>query len=158
MKIVINDQFGGFNISPRAIQRLAELKGRPCYFFQQHGPTDPYLPVYPDNLDEMKSYYLTAFDIPNPNEVIPGLDPQRWYDISMDERQAHNALYRQHQLDSRPDDRADLDLIRVVEELGAAANGSHATLKIVEIPDGVDWQIDEYDGSESIHEKHRSWN
>jgi hypothetical protein len=56
-----------------------------------------------------------------------------------------------------PEPRADPLLVRVVEELGEEANGSFAKLKVVEIPDGVDYQIDDYDGVESIHEKHRSW-
>ena len=29
--------------------------------------------------------------------------------------------------------------------------------KIIEIPDDIEWEIDNYDGIESIHEKHRSW-
>lgn len=49
------------------------------------------------------------------------------------------------------------NLIKVVEELGLKANGKFAELKIVEIPDNVEWEIDEYDGMESIHEKHRVW-
>ena len=55
------------------------------------------------------------------------------------------------------DQRADPFLVQAVYELGKAANGTHACLKIVEIPDGVDFYIDEYDGVESVHEKHRSW-
>ena len=30
-------------------------------------------------------------------------------------------------------------------------------LKVVEIPDGVDWEIEEYDGEEWVSEKHRVW-
>ena len=48
-------------------------------------------------------------------------------------------------------------LVDVVERLGKKANGESAELKVVEIPDGVEYEIDEYDGVESIHEKHRSW-
>jgi hypothetical protein len=48
-------------------------------------------------------------------------------------------------------------LVQVIEELGEEANGSHAKLEVIEIPDGVEYTIDEYDGIESIHEKHRSW-
>ena len=55
------------------------------------------------------------------------------------------------------DDRSDLDLIAVVEELGDAASGSFANLAIVEIPDDVEWEIVEYDGSEHVAEKHRTW-
>jgi hypothetical protein len=54
-------------------------------------------------------------------------------------------------------DRDNPDLIAAVEELGERANGFAAKLKIVEIPDGIEWEIDEYDGMESIEEKHRSW-
>jgi hypothetical protein len=56
------------------------------------------------------------------------------------------------------DDRSDEDLVAVVETLGSAANGSCANLKVVEIPDGVEWYIEEYDGREHIAERHRTWN
>jgi hypothetical protein len=46
-------------------------------------------------------------------------------------------------------------LLEVVEAGGA--DGRHAKLKIVEIPDGVEYEIDEYDGMEHIAEVHRTW-
>ena len=49
-------------------------------------------------------------------------------------------------------------LVEVVEQLGEAANGKFAELKVVEIPDDVQWQIEDYDGAEWIAEKHRTWN
>jgi hypothetical protein len=48
-------------------------------------------------------------------------------------------------------------LVQVVERMGKKANGSHAELKVIEIPDDVDWVIEEYDGCEWISEKHRVW-
>lgn len=53
--------------------------------------------------------------------------------------------------------RDDPYLITIVKELGTSANGPHASLKIVEIPADVEWQVEEYDGSEWIAEKHRTW-
>jgi hypothetical protein len=55
-------------------------------------------------------------------------------------------------------DRDDGFLIEAVETLGAdAASGKYAKLKVVEIPDDVEWNLYEYDGSEHIAEKHRRW-
>jgi hypothetical protein len=55
-------------------------------------------------------------------------------------------------------ERNDPILVAVVEELGCkAASGDFASLKIVEIPDDVQWELDDYDGQECIHEIHRSW-
>ena len=46
--------------------------------------------------------------------------------------------------------RNDPALAKVVEELGERASGRFAQLKIVEIPDGQLYRIDEYDGAESV--------
>lgn len=54
-------------------------------------------------------------------------------------------------------DRDDPYLVKIVKELGEAANGTHAKLKIVEIPGDVSWHIGEYDGNEWVAEDHRSW-
>ena len=55
------------------------------------------------------------------------------------------------------ENRADADLIAVIEEFGEAANGNYANIAIVEIPDGVEWHISEYDGLEHVAENHRTW-
>ena len=54
-------------------------------------------------------------------------------------------------------DRTDPILIQVVETLGAEADGRFAKLRIIEIPDDIEWEITEYDGSESVEEVHRKW-
>jgi hypothetical protein len=55
-------------------------------------------------------------------------------------------------------DRADLDLIAVIEEMGSASWGAYSEIKIVNIPNGIDWYIDEYDGREHVAERHKTWN
>jgi hypothetical protein len=54
-------------------------------------------------------------------------------------------------------DRTSEHLILAVETLKEKADGSSASLRVIEIPDGIDYFIDEYDGIESVHEQHRSW-
>jgi hypothetical protein len=54
--------------------------------------------------------------------------------------------------------RQDPRLVAAIEKVGEdEASGEQAKVRVVEIPDGVEWGIEEYDGIESIHEKHRSW-
>lgn len=53
--------------------------------------------------------------------------------------------------------RDDPYLIKVVRDLGMAANGPNSNLKIVEVPADVSWHISEYDGTEWVAEYHRTW-
>lgn len=54
--------------------------------------------------------------------------------------------------------RSDQRLIAAIEKIGEdRASGKMAKVRIVDIPDGIEWELDEYDGIESIHEVHRSW-
>lgn len=54
--------------------------------------------------------------------------------------------------------RDDPYLVKIVKELGMAANGPHSNLKIVEIPGDIKWLVQEYDGAEWVAEEHRTWN
>jgi len=106
-KIVINKCYGGYSLSRRAVQALAERKALPTVEKYDY----LYL-VYPDGTE------LGPADIP----------------------------------------RDDPDLVAVVESLGTEANGRHSELKIVTVPDNVNWYIDEYDGAEHVAERHKTWN
>lgn len=55
------------------------------------------------------------------------------------------------------ENRADPDLIAVIEELGDKANTQYSDIAIIEIPDNVKWHIHEYDGLEHVAEDHRTW-
>lgn len=48
-------------------------------------------------------------------------------------------------------------LVAMVEEGGNNINGDYADLKVVEIPEDVDWYIEEHDGMEHVAERHRTW-
>lgn len=146
-RIVINACYGGFSLSREGVRRYAELKGRECYIFGSNigkkiGKKMPYGP------DDGVGMFWSAFDIPNPNEVIPTHE---------DDREGHREAYERHHIDSRPADRTDHDLISVVEELGEAASGGCAELRIVEVPNDARWEIEEYDGTEWVAESHRTW-
>ena len=138
MEIVINKCYGGFGLSPLAVSKIAERKGRKCFFYTHEYNPERYGAI--SLAEAQKSHKLVfAFDAKDPDEG--------------------NEWWSKHYLDygSGRSNRTDADLIAVVRELGKKANGAHAELVIVEIPDGVEYEIDEYDGVEIVHEAHRSW-
>jgi hypothetical protein len=58
---------------------------------------------------------------------------------------------------SRRIPRDDEHLIAVVELMGAEASNKYSDLKIVDVPDDVNWYVEEYDGKEWVAERHRTW-
>jgi hypothetical protein len=58
---------------------------------------------------------------------------------------------------SRRIPRDDEHLIAVVELMGSEASNKYSELKIVDVPDDVNWYVEEYDGKEWVAERHRTW-
>lgn len=54
-------------------------------------------------------------------------------------------------------DRANPLLVEAVKKLKNEAHGPYSVLKVVEIPDDIEWQIFASNGQEWIAEKHRTW-
>jgi hypothetical protein len=140
-KVVINNCFGGFGLSHRAVLAYLDKCG---------------VPVWTEANDKFGSLIPFTYYLVPPEEQIKG-DPEDWHDMTLAQRQAHNAAYSKTVFHDRDLARDDPYLVAVVEELGATANGRHAELKVVEIPADVDWEITEYDGNETVAEKHRTW-
>ena len=140
-KVVINDCFGGFGLSKTACQRYWDIKGTQVWI--------------EDDTRFASMELFTVWLVP-PEERIESKE-ESFYEMSMDERKDYNEKYSLQTWCAHEIGRDDPTLIRVVEQLGAAANGSHAELRIVEIPDGVNWYIEEYDGNEHVAERHRTW-
>lgn len=139
MKIVVNRCYGGFGLSDKACEMVMKRKGLNCFRYKQtkyefrDGVTE-YTRCDAFNNDGIFNYYQTE-DLGEKIDKLP--NETFWYYGNLE--------------------RDDADLIAVVEELGDEANGRFAKLEVVEIPDDVKWEIDSYDGIETIHEVHRSW-
>lgn len=154
MKLVINKCYGGFSLSPLAVKRMAELRGEECFFFKSNYGLGPeYFPISVEEAQE-DHYSWTAFKVSNPTDFFSF---ENFHQLPTEERIKMNENYSKVNLNCRPENRSDPLLVQTVEELGKKANGSCAELKIIEIPDGIEWEIDEYDGMESVRECHRSW-
>jgi hypothetical protein len=131
-KIAYNAQHGGFSLSDKAIRRYAEIKG---------------IKLYPEK--DPKWSHVTYWTVPA-SERPPKLEGDAWYKATQEERIASNKFHSDHTISNREIPRDDPVLIQVIEELGAEANGSYASLAIAEIAPGTKYRIDEYDGAESV--------
>ena len=141
-RVAINVCHGGFGLSALACQEYLKLIGKPCYFFKMTTQRDKYEVL---SLEEAsKTAFFTVYFVS---------DPLR--EIIIQENGSSN--YRELTFHEDGLSRDDPNLIKVIETLGEKANGRFSQLKIVEIPDNVEWTIDEYDGAEWVAEKHRTW-
>lgn len=137
MKIVINACFGGFGLSHQAVMRYAELRGISLFPFVEARDESGHLDFkkhvpYVEGDEAFCIHYSTK-------PLKDGKNEEGCY------------------FSEREIERTDPFLIRIVEVMGDAANGMCAKLKIIEIPDDVDWEVSEYDGFEHVAEKHRTW-
>ena len=143
MKVVINNCYGGFSLSYKAI-----------YYLVKKGS---------DIIEKMSIKEYTGGDRKTVQDIIKRDD---WREFNNYNNYYHDnsipVLFKGEYSYSLKDDydtniRTHPDLIEVVSILKDDANGTCAELKIVDIPDNVKFTIEEYDGSEHIAEVHRTW-
>jgi hypothetical protein len=141
MKVVKNICYGGFSLSQEAEKEYLKLKGKEAFFYKQ---------TKYKHIDEVNEY--TRIDDLKDNYLFVSC-------LTVDLGETTDSLQYgdEEYFISSKIPRNDPDLITVIEKLGEKANGSCAELSIIEIPDDIEWEIDEYDGLETIREKHRSW-
>lgn len=142
MKVVINRCFGGFGLSKEACQRYWDIKG------QQ---------VWIEDDTKFKSFGLFTVWLVPPEDRLESKEGEAFYSMSMEERKAYNEKHSEQTWYYRDVDRNDPILVQLVEENSELYSGRCAELAVVEIPDGVDYEIEEYDGREHVAETHRTW-
>lgn len=136
-KIVINNCYGGFGLSETGMQAYAARKGLTLYL-------------------EKDMLFTRYWTVP-PEQRVAQVSDEQWSKMTDVERIARDKAYTSQTISDIDFSRDDPDLVAVVEELGKQANDQFADLKVIEIPDDVEWQIQEYDGYEHVAEVHRTW-
>ena len=134
-EVVINSCYGGFGLSPKAIKRYLELKGKECFVYLNNVKLETDEKIENNKNRMFLEYYTKDF-----GEIV-----------------AYTGNIEEFRFSVYALDREDKDLIRVIKELGTKADGTFSKLKIIEIPEDIEYTIEEYDGLESIEERHRSW-
>lgn len=142
MKIVINSDYGGFGLSVDTVLNYAKRKNLSLYFYEyaMTEETSFYNKVDAAKArDAFQLFYLTE-------EIGERIDADDFYGL------AEDFIFHVREIS-----RTDPDLIAAIEEVGVEAADRYAKLKIIEIPDDVDYVIQEYDGAEWVAERHRTW-
>lgn len=134
-EVIINSCYGGFGLSPKAIKRYLELKGKECFVYLNNVKLETDEKIEKNKNRMFLEYYTKDF-----GEIV-----------------AYDENIKEFRFSIYDLDREDKDLIRVIKELGVKADGTFSKLKIIEIPEDIEYTIEEYDGIESIEEVHRSW-
>jgi len=132
MKVAINKCFGGFGLSLEAFEWLIKNKGWKVTSYCKNG----------NGYDDPNADLVDHRTAPEANKYPSLYSKLKYYPIK--------SYYRE-------EFRTNPDVIEVIEKLGEKANGDCASLAIVDIPEDINWEIDEYDGIESVREISRSW-
>ena len=146
MKVVINRCFGGFSLSTAAYEQLIAWGVPVRKYIEQkrNAETGLYEPQPANDGECIFDRELTPAGEDSMNDIYHRFNGksrmfERYWDTWTRDSRTHPLV------------------VRVVEELGNASDGPYAALRVVEIPDGVEFEIDEYDGNEHIAEAHRTW-
>jgi len=139
--VAINGCYGGFGLSPKATQLYLKKIGKECFFYKQTGYKHNNEEKY-EQIDIVEATE-TGFVVVMTKDFGPTMNTidndYFWYETFYE-------------------DRSNKELIETIKELGEKeSSGTHAEIRLVEIPADVEYTIEEYDGIESIHEVHRSW-
>ena len=135
-KVILNKCFGGFGVSKEAYELYAKKKGIDVFHYTQKNLKNEIYTYATDDNRSFDFYFMKDF---GDNVYISNEDFKKYF-LNLDENF-----------------REDKTLIEVVEELGEKANTFYSNLKIVEIPDDLDYVIDNYDGIETLHQKVQEW-
>ena len=148
MKIILNKCYGGFNVSTAGYRLYAKKKGFELY---------PYVMA----IDPKYKYHIGEYSFEKIEwEKIRYTCAHIHYFIKdygdKISRRAFNEIEDDY-LWLEQNHRTDPVLIEVVEELGKEASGAGSDLRVVEIPDDMEWVIDKHDGLEVLHQKVQTW-
>lgn len=149
-KVIINKCFGGYGFEPFTIQKYAEAKGAQLFWYTRD---------YTYDAGRLKEKWnrTTIDEIEKQGGLRMGNWPliEDMGDSFIFEWEGEMFDRLVYQLPTNGESRTDPVLIDIIEKYGDKnRHGCHAPT-VIEVPDGVEWVVDEYDGMESLHEAHR---
>lgn len=139
-KVILNKDYGVFDVSFKAYSLYAKKKGLKLYAYEPQLVKDSKGTIY-EKINKDRDTLFTEYFTKDFGDVSR---------ISDDD-------YEKYRLYLDKSHREDKVLIEVVEELKEKANGRYGKLKVVEIPDNLKYVIDDYYGIETLHQEVQEW-
>ena len=136
MKVILNKCYGGFDVSDKGYKLYAQKKHIPLYLYKGNYSTG----YYEKRSGAMNNRFGFIYFTKDFGDCFKPTDEDFKYSLSLSDKH-----------------REDSTLIEVVEELGKEASGRFGDLVVVDIPDGMKYVIDDYDGIETLHEDVPVW-
>lgn len=159
-KIVINNCFGGFSVSPEIAIELFKIENKLekvfIYSSINEGECDSIMYDYAridnvsfDKFGRFKNDMLMNFEVYLSSENIGTF---------IKHNQLKNTVSKYLLTAMQEIDRENIHLIDMIAKFGVdRCSGEYSNLKVVEIPSDIEYQIEDCDGNEWIAEKHRIW-
>lgn len=133
MKIAINTSKGAFNLSHTALMEYSKRKGFELYPFIAEATIDGRVCV-PYSGQKYSWVYYSLSPIEKNDKFFPKV-----FDISTIKRN-------------------DKDLIDIISELGERQSScGDSTIKVIDVPDNLDFVVESCNGEEWVSEKHKIW-
>lgn len=152
-KIAVNKCHGGYSFSLKAHKMYADIIWKPIYFFTK---------VYNENwisyieVDEnCKDNFVWCYSVPLDKVLEIHEEQSNWRNLTDEQKKESNKKYSDASYDLSDLPRDDEIIIKIIETLWDEASSRFSKIKIVEIPDDIEWEISEYDWYETLCEKHR---
>lgn len=145
-KVAIGPKTCGLQLNPAGLRELRRRRGQETWYYEA---------VFSESKPLTLVHYRL---VPQEEEGLAGHSHAQPYGaflgetVSTDEEARSHRLYGHREVENR----TDADLLDMIENL--KEGWFRAEVKAVEIPDGIEWYVrEDEDGSESVHEFHRSW-
>lgn len=156
-KIVINSKPGGFSLSHHGLMLYAKLKNLNINVYCKSEIDNMYETYIRKIGKENESYLLFLCVLPHeyifPKKVDANFLAAHTLQIS-----DYFFLIQNNGKKLLNDFRSDPYLVKVIEDINELASGEYASLKVVDIPEDVIWEIWTFDsGSEIVKEVSREW-
>lgn len=126
-RVVYNACFGGFGLKNEAVEWVRE------------------------NVDELRNEYPEDAVDELARQTLPGETYRDGSGPKQDWKESINDLYLSR------DNPLLADIVNGDCGYDGRVSGRHSSLRVAEVPDGVEWTIDQYDGKETVSEKSRTF-